>query len=149
MAIARHPRPKELEDASLEQIMDRYVARYADRRADWAAFEDAKIEGFRRAQHNNRDSPRFRPGGFKSIQTGAVGKIEIQQNQIHAAYSLTDKESIGNLSLEAGDEKLVLMSSSLEEIESEIRMSWMPSSSETEPMFRASLGQPQLMFISS
>src|ERR1700750_3436824 len=31
--------------------MDRYVARFADRRADWAAFEDAKIEGFKRAQH--------------------------------------------------------------------------------------------------
>src|ERR1700727_3170479 len=51
MATARHARSKELESASLEQIMDRYVARYADRRADWAAFEDAKIEGFRRAQH--------------------------------------------------------------------------------------------------
>ncbi len=51
MAVARHPRPKELESASLEEIMDRYVARYADRRADWAAFEDAKIEGFKRAQH--------------------------------------------------------------------------------------------------
>ncbi|MDI4231756.1 cupin domain-containing protein [Bradyrhizobium sp. Arg237L] len=51
MAVARHPRPKELESASLEEIMDRFVARYADRRADWAAFEDAKIEGFKRAQH--------------------------------------------------------------------------------------------------
>ncbi len=51
MAAARHARPKELESASLEQIIDRYVARFADRRADWAAFEDAKIEGFKRAQH--------------------------------------------------------------------------------------------------
>jgi mannose-6-phosphate isomerase-like protein (cupin superfamily) len=51
MATARHARSKELESASLEQIMDRYVARFADRRADWAAFEDAKIEGFKRAQH--------------------------------------------------------------------------------------------------
>ena len=51
MATARHARPKELESDSLEQIMDRYVARFADRRADWAAFEDAKIEGFKRAQH--------------------------------------------------------------------------------------------------
>ncbi len=48
---ARHPRPKELENASLEEIMQRYVARFTDRRADWAAFEDAKIEGFKRAQH--------------------------------------------------------------------------------------------------
>jgi oxalate decarboxylase/phosphoglucose isomerase-like protein (cupin superfamily) len=51
MATARHPRSKELESASLEQIMDRYVARFADRRADWAAFEDAKLEGYKRAQH--------------------------------------------------------------------------------------------------
>src|ERR1700678_3678398 len=51
MATARHARSKELESASLEQIMERYVARYKDRRADWAAFEDAKIEGFKRAQH--------------------------------------------------------------------------------------------------
>lgn len=51
MAIARHARPKELENASLEEIMGRYVARFADRKADWAAFEDAKIEGFKRAQH--------------------------------------------------------------------------------------------------
>ncbi|WP_213773665.1 cupin domain-containing protein [Bradyrhizobium sp. dw_78] len=51
MAAARHARPNELESASLEQISDRYVARFADRRADWAAFEDAKIEGFKRAQH--------------------------------------------------------------------------------------------------
>jgi len=51
MAIARHARPKELENASLEEILDRYVARFADRKADWAAFEDAKIEGYKRAQH--------------------------------------------------------------------------------------------------
>jgi oxalate decarboxylase/phosphoglucose isomerase-like protein (cupin superfamily) len=51
MAVARHPRSKELENASLDEIMQRYVARFVDRRADWAAFEDAKIEGFKRAQH--------------------------------------------------------------------------------------------------
>lgn len=51
MVKARHPRPKELENASLEEILDRYVGRFADRKADWAAFEDAKIEGFKRAQH--------------------------------------------------------------------------------------------------
>jgi mannose-6-phosphate isomerase-like protein (cupin superfamily) len=51
MSVARHPRPPELQDATLEEVMDRYVARFADRKADWAAFEDAKIEGFKRAQH--------------------------------------------------------------------------------------------------
>jgi mannose-6-phosphate isomerase-like protein (cupin superfamily) len=49
--IARHPRPKELEHATLEEIAARYVARFRDRNADWNAFEDAKVEGYRRAQH--------------------------------------------------------------------------------------------------
>lgn len=51
MGIARHPRPPELSDKSIEQILERYVARFRDRRADWNAFEDAKIEGYKRAQH--------------------------------------------------------------------------------------------------
>src|ERR1700753_266746 len=51
MATARHARPRELEGVPIDTIMDRYVARFADRKADWAAFEDAKIEGYKRAQH--------------------------------------------------------------------------------------------------
>src|SRR5258708_39414225 len=51
MATARHARPKELEGVPIDTIIERYVARFADRKADWAAFEDAKIEGFNRAQH--------------------------------------------------------------------------------------------------
>ncbi len=51
MSVARHPRPPELANASLEDIMARYVARFRDRKPDWAAFEDAKIEGYKRAQH--------------------------------------------------------------------------------------------------
>ena len=51
MNVARHPRPPELQDASLDEIMERYVARFRDRVPDWEAFEDAKIEGYKRAQH--------------------------------------------------------------------------------------------------
>lgn len=51
MAIARHPRPAELIDMSLEDIERRYIARFTERVPDWAAFEDAKTEGFKRAQH--------------------------------------------------------------------------------------------------
>ena len=51
MSTARHPRPPELENASLEDMSTRFVARFRDRTADWSAFEDAKIEGFKRAQH--------------------------------------------------------------------------------------------------
>jgi oxalate decarboxylase/phosphoglucose isomerase-like protein (cupin superfamily) len=51
MTLARHPRPAELKEMPLEEIAQRYVARFRDRKADWAAFEDAKIEGYKRAQH--------------------------------------------------------------------------------------------------
>lgn len=51
MAIARHARPPELVNATLEEIEQKYVARFSNRTPDWQAFEDAKIEGFKRAQH--------------------------------------------------------------------------------------------------
>ena len=51
MSVARHPRPAELEGVSIEEIAKRYVGRFKDRKADWNAFEDAKIEGYKRAQH--------------------------------------------------------------------------------------------------
>ena len=51
MGAARHALPPELVGVPLEEIMRRYVGRFRDRKPDWAAFEDAKIEGFRRAQH--------------------------------------------------------------------------------------------------
>jgi mannose-6-phosphate isomerase-like protein (cupin superfamily) len=51
MSAARHPRPKELEDVSLEDIMRTHVGRFIEKRGDWEAFEDAKIDGYRRAQH--------------------------------------------------------------------------------------------------
>ena len=35
----------------VEEIMNKYVGRFSEKRADWAAFEDAKIEGYKRAQH--------------------------------------------------------------------------------------------------
>ena len=51
MGVARHPRPVELEGVGIGEIMDRYVARFSEREPDWNAFEDAKIEGYKRAQH--------------------------------------------------------------------------------------------------
>ena len=51
MSVARHPRPKELEGVPIEDIMKRYVGRFKEKKPDWAAFEDAKIEGYKRAQH--------------------------------------------------------------------------------------------------
>jgi mannose-6-phosphate isomerase-like protein (cupin superfamily) len=51
MSAARHPRPPKLANASLDEILEKYVARFGDRSADWNAFADAAIEGFKRAQH--------------------------------------------------------------------------------------------------
>jgi oxalate decarboxylase/phosphoglucose isomerase-like protein (cupin superfamily) len=51
MSVARHQRSAELVGVSLEEIMQRYVGRFRDKQPDWAAFEDAKIEGYKRAQH--------------------------------------------------------------------------------------------------
>ena len=51
MSVARHPRSKELEGVPVEDIMKRYVGRFKEKKPDWAAFEDAKIEGYKRAQH--------------------------------------------------------------------------------------------------
>jgi mannose-6-phosphate isomerase-like protein (cupin superfamily) len=48
---ARHPRDPAVASMSLEEIGRRYSARFSERRPDWNAFADAKIEGYRRAQH--------------------------------------------------------------------------------------------------
>jgi mannose-6-phosphate isomerase-like protein (cupin superfamily) len=51
MPVARHAVPPEVAGLSPAEIMDRYIGRFRDKVPDWAAFEDAKIEGYRRAQH--------------------------------------------------------------------------------------------------
>jgi len=48
---ARHPMAPEVAGLSLDQVVERYTGRFRDKKPDWAAFEDAKIEGFKRAQH--------------------------------------------------------------------------------------------------
>ena len=85
----------------------------------------------------------------KAIDRGAAEvymNVTVRQlsrlgRQVHAAYSLTDKETLGKLSLDKGDEKLQELSNTLEELEKEIRLGWLPDPSETEPMYRGSLGQ--------
>jgi mannose-6-phosphate isomerase-like protein (cupin superfamily) len=47
----------------IEELLARQVARFTDRQADWDAFADARVEGFRRAQH-------------RYIGTGASGKVD-------------------------------------------------------------------------
>ena len=71
MSHARHPRPPELVGVPAGEIIKRYVGRYKEKLPDWAAFEDAKIDGYRRAQHRfigaggsgKHDDPSVIPAG--------------------------------------------------------------------------------------
>ena len=71
MSEARHPRPPELVGVPIEDIMERCVGRFKEKTPDWAAFEDAKIEGYKRAQHRfigaggsgKHDDPTVIPAG--------------------------------------------------------------------------------------
>lgn len=51
MTVARHARAAAVEGLSIEDIASRYARQFRDITPDWEAFEDARIEGFRRAQH--------------------------------------------------------------------------------------------------
>ena len=51
MGTARHNRPLELLTASIDDIAKKYVKRFFDTKADWHAYADAEVEGFRRARH--------------------------------------------------------------------------------------------------
>lgn len=67
MKVARHPKDPEVEGLSLEQIRDKYIARFVDRRPDWSAFADALIDGYRRAQHRFIGNTSRKPGGTSFI----------------------------------------------------------------------------------
>ena len=49
--VARHPRHPAVINMSLEEIAERYSARFSDIKPDWNVFDDAKISGYRRAQY--------------------------------------------------------------------------------------------------
>ena len=67
MARAFHEAPPDvqaiIESHTPEELADMYVGRFQDKNADWDAFADARVEGYRRAQH------RF-------IGAGGSGKVE-------------------------------------------------------------------------
>jgi quercetin dioxygenase-like cupin family protein len=52
-----------MSDTNLEALLRSRVARFVDRMPDWDAFADARVEGFRRAQH-------------RYIGSGASGKTD-------------------------------------------------------------------------
>jgi quercetin dioxygenase-like cupin family protein len=51
----------------IRELLDSRVARFTDRVADWDAFADARIEGFRRAQHRFIGSGASGKGDAKAI----------------------------------------------------------------------------------
>ncbi len=63
MTQALHRPDPEVAKLSVEEIARRYTGRFKDKTADWHAFADAEIDGYRRAQH------RF-------IGAGASGKYD-------------------------------------------------------------------------
>ena len=67
MKVARHPKDPEVEGMSLEQIADKYIVRFVDRKPDWAAFADALIDGYRRAQHRFIGNTSQKAGGTTFI----------------------------------------------------------------------------------
>ncbi|MDO1528994.1 ATP-dependent DNA helicase DinG [Fulvimonas sp. R45] len=80
-------------------------------------------------------------GASEVYMTAAVRQLSRLGRQVHAAYSLTDKDVLGKLALDAGDAKLQELSDALEELEKAIRLAWMPAPDEIEPVYRGSLGQ--------
>ena len=80
-------------------------------------------------------------GAAEVYMTATVRQLSRLGRQVHASYSLTDKERLGKLSLDQGDGKLQELSNTLEELEQEIRLGWLPDPAEIEPMYRGSLGQ--------
>ena len=48
MPKARHEMPSEIAALSLDEIAQYYIGRFRDKKGDWEAFEDAKIDGYRR-----------------------------------------------------------------------------------------------------
>jgi oxalate decarboxylase/phosphoglucose isomerase-like protein (cupin superfamily) len=90
MSVARHQRPPELVGVPLEEILNRYVGRFRDKQPDWAAFEDAKIEGYKRAQHRfigaggsgkHNDPSIIPPGNF------TLSIVYVEPGQGNAAHT--------------------------------------------------------------
>ena len=67
MKVARHAKDPEVEGMSLEQIADKYIVRFVDRKPDWSAFADALVEGYRRAQLRFIGNTSRKPGGSSFI----------------------------------------------------------------------------------
>ena len=69
--VARHPRHPAVVNMSLDEIAQRYSARFAEIKPDWNVFDDAKIAGYRRAQYRYIGQTLGKPE-IKYIPAGAT-----------------------------------------------------------------------------
>src|SRR6266705_1155868 len=85
-----HPKASEIADLSSEEIAERFTARFLDRTADWDAFADARLEGFKRAQRRfigaggsgkHGDQGVIPPGGF------TLSVMYVEPGQGNAAHT--------------------------------------------------------------
>lgn len=51
MVRGLHPIPDELKGMKLEELADHHVGRFLEKTPDWDAFADARVDGYKRAQH--------------------------------------------------------------------------------------------------
>ena len=90
MSVARHQRPPELVGVLLEEILKKNVGRFRDKKPDWAAFADAKIDGYKRAQHRfigaggsgKHDDPTIIPPGNFTLSI-----VYVEPGQGNAAHT--------------------------------------------------------------
>ena len=89
--VARHARPPEFEGVSVEEIADRRVVHFKDRKPDWKAFADALVDGYRRAQHrfigntSGKDDASIIPAGSFTLSVMYVPPGEGNAPHTHEA----------------------------------------------------------------
>ena len=86
--------------------------------------------------------------GAAEVQlTVAVRQLNRLGRQVHAAYALTKKETLGRLRLDQGEEKLRELGHALEQLEQKIRRNWTPEPGTTPPVYRGSLGKLPVQWV--
>src|SRR5262249_59173926 len=99
--IARHPRPTELKNVSIQEIARRYVARFGERKPDWHAFADAAIAGYRRAQHrfigntSGKPDDNFIPARAFTLSVMFVPPGEGNASHTHEVEERSEERRVG------------------------------------------------------
>lgn len=73
---------------TLSELLEQRVARFVDRVADWDAFADARVEGFRRAQHRfiGAGASGKTDGGFIPAEHFTLSVMFVPPGQGNAAH---------------------------------------------------------------